>query len=276
MSAIVIIPTFNHGPTINFSLRSVLAQTYQDFQVYVIGDGTTDETRQLMKSWQKRDARIHFVDKPKSPRNGEPYRHELLTSLKLKPTDFVCYLADDDMWFPDHLALMAEALKTHDFVHSFPMCVLPDQTVGTWYGRLDQPLFVRKLLHSKNLRYNFIPLGAAGHTIRLYRRLPFGWRTTPKGKTTDLHMWQQVLRLPRVKTTRIEVPTLFHLPSSVRQDVSLAGRLKELAFWEKRLAQPNARLELMAALAHSTYDYVLRLQSTKTWQLHDWLEMLAK
>ncbi len=269
----IIIPTFNHGPTLNFALRSVLAQTIGDFAIYVIGDGTTDETRSLLKKWQRQDKRIHFIDKPKSARTGEEYRHELLSTVRSK---YVCYLADDDMWFPDHLELMAEALKNYDFAHSFPLYLTPDGEVKTWYGRLDKSLFVKKLLHPKNKRYNFIPLGAAGHTLTMYRRLPYGWRSTPLGKTTDLHMWQQILQLPELRTTRIEIPTLFHLPSSLRAEVSNKQRIEELTRWEKQLKQPGFRATLMAKLARSTYDYVLQLQSTKTWQLHDWLETLIK
>lgn len=272
MQFTVIIPTFNHGATLNFALRSVLNQTISNFEVHVIGDGTTDETRQLMKLWQHKDHRVHFIDKPKSPRNGEPYRHELLSKMHSK---YVCYLADDDMWFADHLEHMAFALKNHDFAHSFPMYITPEERIGTWYGKLDQEVFVAKLLHPKNLRYNFIPLGAAGHTLAMYRRLPYGWRTTPTGKATDLHMWQQILELPKLRTTRIEVPTLLHLPSSLRTDTKPAERLKELAVWEKRMKQPDCRAKIMAELARSTYDYVLRIQSTKTWQLHDWVEQLA-
>ncbi len=273
MSAIVIIPTFDHGPTLHFALRSVLAQTYQDFQVYVICDGSPETTKKLLKTWQKKDPRIHFLDKPKSPRNGEPYRHELLSSLKTSAKDFVCYLADDDMWFADHLELMAKALKNHDFAHSFPLYVLPDQSVGTWFGSLNLPQLRAKLLRPKNKRYNFIPLGAGGHTMELYRQLPYGWRTTPKGKTTDLHMWQQILSLPQLKTHRIDQPTLLHLPSSLRTETALESRLEELKTWEKKLlTEPDLKQQLLAKLANFIYDYVLKLQSTKTWVVHDWLE----
>lgn len=269
----IIIPTFNHGSTLNFAIRSILAQTISDFELYVIGDGTTDETRTLLKKWQQKDKRIHFIDKPKSARTGEEYRHQLLQSQDSK---YVCYLADDDMWFPDHLELMSKALKTHDFVHSFPLYVTPSGEVKTWYGRLDQPIFVRKLVHPKNKRYNFIPLGAAGHTMSLYRRLPHGWRSTPPGKATDLHMWQQIMKLPHLRTTRIDVPTLFHLPSSLRVEASNQQRLKELTYWEKQLQQPSFRTTLMAKLAPHIYNHVLQLQSTKTWQLHDLVENILK
>ncbi|ETT81421.1 MULTISPECIES: glycosyltransferase family A protein [Bacillus] len=56
-----------------------------------------------------------------SARNGEIYRHEALQLAKGK---FVCYLSDDDSWFPDHLQYMEQALSKADFVHSRYMAIV--------------------------------------------------------------------------------------------------------------------------------------------------------
>ena len=50
----IFIPTFNRSRTLDRTLESVAAQTYRDFEVVIIDDGSEDDTRQLVQRWQKR------------------------------------------------------------------------------------------------------------------------------------------------------------------------------------------------------------------------------
>ena len=50
----VIIPTHNRAQLISRSIRSVLAQTYQDIEIIVVDDGSTDDTRQVVTSYGDR------------------------------------------------------------------------------------------------------------------------------------------------------------------------------------------------------------------------------
>jgi glycosyltransferase involved in cell wall biosynthesis len=54
----VIIPTYNRANLLPRWIKSVLNQTYQDFELIVVDDGLTDSTRELVEEFQKKDSRI--------------------------------------------------------------------------------------------------------------------------------------------------------------------------------------------------------------------------
>ncbi len=109
LAATVVVPTHDHGPTLRLSLASALAQTVEDIEVLVIGDGVPDVTREILADLGRRDERIRFFDHPKGPRNGEVYRH---AALKDARGEVVCYLSDDDLWLPEHLETLVALLAT--------------------------------------------------------------------------------------------------------------------------------------------------------------------
>jgi glycosyltransferase involved in cell wall biosynthesis len=101
VAATVIVPTHDHGPTLRLSVGSALAQTIEDIEVLVIGDGVPDVTREIVGELSRNDERLRFFDHPKGLRHGELYRHEALAQAR---GEIVCYLSDDDLWFPEHVA----------------------------------------------------------------------------------------------------------------------------------------------------------------------------
>lgn len=54
----VVLPTYNRGYCLSLAVYSVLAQTYEDFELIVVDDGSTDDTETLMKRLSKADFRI--------------------------------------------------------------------------------------------------------------------------------------------------------------------------------------------------------------------------
>src|SRR5436309_1083330 len=99
-AATVLIPTHDHAPLLRHSLASVQEQSVEDIEIFVIGDGVTDETRALVAGLATDDPRIRFFDHPKAPRHGEILRHAALAEAR---GEIVCYQADDDLWLPGHL-----------------------------------------------------------------------------------------------------------------------------------------------------------------------------
>lgn len=204
--ATALIPTHDHGPTLEHALRSAARQTVQDIEILVVGDGVPDVTRDLVARFAADDDRIRFFDRPKGPRHGEIHRHEALTSARGR---IVCYLADDDLWLPWHLETMEALLERADFAHTLPVGLRRDGTAFIWRCDLSRASY-RRLLW---MRANRIPFSCAGHTLDAYRRLPQGWTTTPAGVFTDLNMWRKFLRLPGVVAVSGMRPSALHVPS---------------------------------------------------------------
>ena len=170
--ATVIIPTYDHGPTLRPALASALAQSVADIEVFVIGDGVPEVTREIMSAFARSDERVRFFDHPKGPRNGELYRHE---ALKEARGEIVCYLSDDDLWFPEHVETMQKLLDGHDFANSLPVHATVEAVVASLVVDLGDPRFPNRMVGGTS----FIPLSCGAHTLDAYRRLPVGWSTTP-------------------------------------------------------------------------------------------------
>src|SRR5256885_5428375 len=109
-----------------------------DLEVFVIGDGVPDVTRELMAELAAADQRVRFFDHPKGPRHGERYRHAALHEAR---GEIVCYLCDDDLWLPGHVEHLRELLHESDFAHSLPFWIDPDGVVHPLRVDLSLPHF---------------------------------------------------------------------------------------------------------------------------------------
>ena len=89
----VIMPAYNAGSTIDESVASVLSQSYQDIELIIIDDGSTDSTLEKIKSLAESDARIRFVSQANS---GKPSiaRNKAFSLVK---GNFVTFLDSDDL-----------------------------------------------------------------------------------------------------------------------------------------------------------------------------------
>jgi len=105
----VIIPTYNRADYIVETIKSVLCQTYQKFEIIIVDDGSTDNTGDLIKLIN--DPRLKYIYQsnsglPASPRNN---------GIKAAKGDFIAFLDSDDLWLPEKLEKQVEILvKNND------------------------------------------------------------------------------------------------------------------------------------------------------------------
>jgi GalNAc5-diNAcBac-PP-undecaprenol beta-1,3-glucosyltransferase len=245
MEATILIPTHDHADTLLHSVPSALSQSVQDIEVFVVGDGAPDRTRELMAELCRADPRVRYFDFPKGPRHGELHRHEVLKEARGR---CVCYHCDDDLWLPGHLDALCEALRWSDFAHTVEILVPPEGV----------PLLVNgfDMGHPADRKRSAVSdwgvgLSCVGHTLAAYRGLPYGWRTTPPGTLTDLHMWRQFLSQPGICAVSVMEPGVLKFPAPMRRQ-SPSARAAELAPWSERARSPEfakgIRKELHAAL----------------------------
>lgn len=232
LSFTIIIPTFDHQDTLNFSIQSVLDQKIQDFELVVIGDGAPERTSTIMKSWTEKDNRIKFLSFPKDASKGETYKHQVILDSK---AEYIAYLGDDDMWYPHHLSLLKPLLEKYDFVHSFQPAIFPDGRIDFVYGDLRSSSTREMMLNS---RWNFFGPSVAAHRRDSYLRLPKGWHAGPPEIWTDLYMWRQWLSCEGMKFYSSFETSVVHLASSLRKEMSAEHRLSELAVYQTRMKSP--------------------------------------
>ncbi|MBR2195065.1 MAG: glycosyltransferase family 2 protein [Salinivirgaceae bacterium] len=100
----VVIPAYNAERTIKSTLDSILGQTYNNVEVLVIDDGSTDSTSIIVKSYS--DTRIRLINKP----NGGVSSARNL-GIKSALGEYVAFCDSDDVWHPQKLEKQLEILR---------------------------------------------------------------------------------------------------------------------------------------------------------------------
>jgi glycosyltransferase involved in cell wall biosynthesis len=239
----VVIPTHDHLELVRFPIACVRRQTHADWELFVVGDGAHPESLRVVRAAAEEDARIRLFDFPKGERHGEAHRH---AALQEATGEAVCYLGDDDLWMPDHLAVMAALLADHDFAHTRHTQVQPGPRLLWRTETLADPQVRERMLTQQ---WNFFGATTAGHRLDFYRRLPEGWSPAPWDSRSDLHMWRKVLRAPGARLVSSPRVTTLHLASSGRPRMLPSERYAELQAWDEQLQNPAVCEQLRAEVA---------------------------
>jgi GT2 family glycosyltransferase len=99
----VILPTFQRRRLVCSAIESVLAQTFQDFELIVVDDGSTDGTAEELAAY---NGRIRFR---RQQNRGVAAARNL--GLRLARGEIVAFLDSDDRWLPDHLEVVTTMLE---------------------------------------------------------------------------------------------------------------------------------------------------------------------
>ena len=101
----VIIPTYKHSEFVLTTLDSVFAQTFTDYEVIVINDGSPDDTAEVLRPLAE-SGRIRYIEQKNTGQSIA--RNRAIAEAK---GEFVALLDDDDLWPPDKLEWQVQALR---------------------------------------------------------------------------------------------------------------------------------------------------------------------
>ena len=101
----VIIPTYNRAHLIGRSIKSVLSQSYQDFEIIIVDDGSTDNTKEVVTSFN--NERIRYIRHEKN--KGEAAARNM--GIRVARGKYIAFQDSDDEWLPEKLAKQIELLK---------------------------------------------------------------------------------------------------------------------------------------------------------------------
>ena len=102
----IIIPFFNRIPTLIEAINSVLFQTYTNFEVLLIDDGSTDDLTPLKIF---KDSRLHYVYQE---HKGASAARNL--GISLSSGEYIAFLDSDDLFVPEKLKKQIDFMETHD------------------------------------------------------------------------------------------------------------------------------------------------------------------
>ncbi|QBN20071.1 glycosyltransferase family 2 protein [Flavobacterium nackdongense] len=112
----IIIPLYNKEKFIQKTLKSVLSQTFTDFEIIIVNDGSTDKSEE--KVLQNKEARIQYYYKENggvsSARNF---------GIKKANSEYLAFIDADDYWYPTFLEEMFQNIKLHTKLNVFSSAI---------------------------------------------------------------------------------------------------------------------------------------------------------
>lgn len=181
-----IIPTRNRPCVlVERAVRSVMAQTFVDWECLIVGDDTDDVTVALMADLTSGDKRFRFWNLPARERSSDPRERWLVSGavawnagLAEARGDYRSYLADDDAYLPDHHAVLHAQAEAADVTYGWSVLVapfgrrMPDHVYGK---RAPDP-------------YDIVQGAYLAH-----RRVDISADPAPGNESWDAQMWRRVI-----------------------------------------------------------------------------------
>jgi len=188
----VIIPAYNVEKSISEAMDSVLNQTYEDLEVIVVDDGSTDGTKDMLKKYigsprhqvtkSPVDVR-YFYQQNKGPAAARN------RGIKEAKGDYIAFLDSDDIWLPEKIEKQMQKIKEEPqyyLVHTARLRMEPDGSIKSSKRKVHEGSVLDELL-----KENFICCSSV-----LARRLCFDtvglFDESRSNKSEDYDMWLRI------------------------------------------------------------------------------------
>jgi glycosyltransferase involved in cell wall biosynthesis len=107
MKISIIIRTYNRGYVIGEAIASALAQTYDDFEIIVVDDASTDNTFEVVQQFKSDKIRYVRHDRNRGVSGSGN------TGIRMATGDVIAHLDSDDLWKPEMLGTLVDFLNRH-------------------------------------------------------------------------------------------------------------------------------------------------------------------
>lgn len=111
----IITPTYNCGKYIAETIESVLAQTYQNWEMIIVDDCSTDNTKEIVDKYIQKDNRIQYFCLDKN--SGAAVARN--TALQKAKGEWIAFLDSDDLWLPSKLEEQIKFMEENDIAFSY-------------------------------------------------------------------------------------------------------------------------------------------------------------
>lgn len=179
----IITPSYNSEKFISETIKSVQSQTYQNWEMIIVDDFSTDKTVEIVKQFAKADNRIKLVllDKNSGPAIA---RNKGIESISGR---YMTFLDADDIWFPDFIENSIQAIKTTEIHFVFSSYKRSDEALNFVYSDFIVP---QKVTYFDILKTNSISCLTAFIDIQV-----LGKKAMPEVfKRQDMGLWLKYLK----------------------------------------------------------------------------------
>ena len=134
----VVVPTYNRAHVVSDSINSIFAQTFQNLEVIVVDDGSTDQTRSVLAPYLEKITYIRTENKGLAAARNTGMRHA--------SGEYIAWLDSDDMWMPDKLMIQIAYMMSNpgvvmtstDFSAFNDQGVIEKSHIRSYYGVIDK------------------------------------------------------------------------------------------------------------------------------------------
>lgn len=178
----IIMPSYNCEDFIGFTLDSVIKQTYQNWEVIIVDDCSTDNTVEVVNSYILKDSRIKCY---KLDRNsGAALARN--KAIEFANGKYLAFLDSDDLWFPEKLSVQISFMKKNNYSFTCTSYTKVDE-----HGRY----LNRTIKARKKSNYNDILKRNPGNSTVIYNASDLGKCMIPNiKKRNDYVMWLQIVK----------------------------------------------------------------------------------
>lgn len=125
MKVNILMSTYNGQQFLAEQIRSIQEQSYTDWTLFIRDDGSSDNTKEILKDFEHQDSRIHLIDSDKSDNLGVIKSfHKLVNHDR---ADYYFFSDQDDVWLPNKLELSLK--EAQNYLADLPLMVYMDLKV---------------------------------------------------------------------------------------------------------------------------------------------------
>ena len=179
----IITPTWNCARFICETIQSVQSQTYQNWEMIISDDCSTDNTREVIEPYLKEDSRIKYICNPKN--SGAAITRN--NALKVAQGKWIAFLDSDDLWLPEKLEKQVTFMVEKGYAFSYH-----EYTEMTEEGK-DLCVYVSGI--QKVTKFNMYACCWPGCLAVMYDREAIGLiQINDVKKNNDTAMWLKVVQ----------------------------------------------------------------------------------
>lgn len=178
----IITPAYNCAEFIGQMIDSVLAQTYKNWEIIVIDDCSTDNTKEVVMKYMKRDSRIRYIQLEVN--SGAALARN--RAIDLATGKYIAFLDSDDIWFPEKLTKQINFMEANGY-----------NFTCTGYTKIDvNGKFLNRTISApKKLDYDGVLKTCPGNSTVIYNARMLGKFKIPNiKKRNDYVMWLQIVK----------------------------------------------------------------------------------
>ncbi len=241
----VIIPTFNRRDYITIAIDSVLAQTFKGYEIVVVDDGSSDDTKEVLKPYQEA---IRYFYQENRGISGARNR-----GIRESRGEYIALLDSDDYWLPEKLERQVDRIREEPecgMVATRCSSIAPDGT----FRKKNRPGKSGWILNDI-FKANFIRTSSALITRKCFDTVGLFDESLPEGEEYDL--WLRIAKQFPIAFINQPLTVYTDNPRGVSTD-SLAGRLVRLKVLEKEYLKESIPPQLYRKRMSRNYHYVGR------------------